>query len=56
MIKRTINLLVTLALYELGKYVIEQVFILLTSVDDIDMTFPEYDHAHLNGIKAEVSE
>ncbi|HGH0783398.1 TPA: transcriptional regulator, partial [Staphylococcus pseudintermedius] len=27
MIKRTINLLVTLALYELGKYVIEQVFI-----------------------------
>ncbi|AKS69771.1 transcriptional regulator [Staphylococcus schleiferi] len=56
MIKRTINLLITLALYELGKYVTEQVIITLISVDDIDMTFAEYDHAHLNGIKAEVSE
>ncbi|MBA8778645.1 transcriptional regulator [Staphylococcus schleiferi subsp. coagulans] len=56
MIKRTINLLITLALYELGKYVTEQVIITLMSVDDIDMTFAEYDHAHLNGIKAEVSE
>ncbi|EGQ0318562.1 transcriptional regulator [Staphylococcus pseudintermedius] len=37
MIKRTINLLVTLALYELGKYVIEQVFILLTANDDVEV-------------------
>ncbi|EGQ3454756.1 transcriptional regulator [Staphylococcus pseudintermedius] len=56
MIKRTINLLVTLALYELGKYVIEQVFILLTSVDDIDMTFPEYDRMYSINLNAEVSE
>ncbi|WP_340293806.1 transcriptional activator RinB [Staphylococcus coagulans] len=56
MIKRIINLLITLALYELGKYLTEQVIITLMSVDDIDMTFTEYDHIHLNNFKAEVSE
>ncbi|MEJ7540386.1 transcriptional activator RinB [Staphylococcus intermedius] len=55
MLKRTINLLVTLALYELGKYVTEQVFILLTANDEID-TFNECDHAHLNNIRAEVTD
>ncbi|WP_340293443.1 transcriptional activator RinB [Staphylococcus coagulans] len=56
MIKRTINLLVTLALYELGKYVIEQAIVVLTSVDDIDMTFADCDHMHLNNLRAEVSD
>ncbi|EHS7176003.1 transcriptional regulator [Staphylococcus pseudintermedius] len=56
MIKRTINLLVTLALYELGKYVIEQVIIVLTSVDDIDMTFADCDHMHLDNLRAEVTD
>ncbi|MBA8761727.1 transcriptional activator RinB [Staphylococcus coagulans] len=55
MIKRTINLLITLLLYELGKYLTEQAIIILTANDDVD-TFNEYDHAHLNNIRAEVSE
>ncbi|MBA8773124.1 transcriptional regulator [Staphylococcus schleiferi subsp. coagulans] len=55
MIKRTINLLITLALYELGKYLMEQVIIMLTASDDIDK-FNEYDHMHLNNMRAEVSE
>ncbi|MFB3175120.1 transcriptional regulator [Staphylococcus pseudintermedius] len=56
MIKRTINLLVTLALYELGKYLTEQLIIILTSVDDIDMTFADCDHIHLNNLRAEVTD
>ncbi|MFO3694306.1 transcriptional regulator [Staphylococcus felis] len=55
MIKRTLNLLITLALYELTKYVTEQVLIVLTSDDEID-TFNEYDHIDLNNLKVEVSE
>ncbi|HHU6749851.1 TPA: transcriptional activator RinB [Staphylococcus pseudintermedius] len=55
MIKRTINLLITLTLYELGKYLTEQVIIILTANDEVG-TFNECDHAHLNGIKAEVSD
>ncbi|MBT2844751.1 transcriptional activator RinB [Staphylococcus coagulans] len=55
MIKRTINLLITLALYELGKYLTEQVLIMLTANDEVD-TFNKYDHIHLNNFKAEVSE
>ncbi|EJA1955481.1 TPA: transcriptional regulator [Staphylococcus pseudintermedius] len=55
MIKRTINLLVTLALYELGKYLTEQLIIILTANDEVD-AFNEYDHIDLNDIRAEVSE
>ncbi|HGH0827265.1 TPA: transcriptional regulator [Staphylococcus pseudintermedius] len=55
MIKRTINLLITLALYELGTYLTEQAIIILTANDDID-TFNEYDHINLNNMRAEVSE
>ncbi|PCF78193.1 MULTISPECIES: transcriptional activator RinB [Staphylococcus intermedius group] len=55
MIKRTINLLITLALYELGKYLTEQAIIILTASDDID-TFNDYDHIDLNNIRAEVSD
>ncbi|HCA7647684.1 TPA: transcriptional regulator [Staphylococcus pseudintermedius] len=46
MIKRTINLLITLALYELGTYLTEQAIIILTANDEID----QYD------FRAEVSE
>ncbi|EJL1298694.1 transcriptional regulator [Staphylococcus pseudintermedius] len=56
MIKRITKLIVTLATYELIKYATEQVIIVLTSVDDIDMTFPDCDHMHLNNIRAEVSD
>ncbi|ELH1834216.1 transcriptional regulator [Staphylococcus pseudintermedius] len=55
MIKRTINLLITLALYELGTYLTEQAIVVLTANDDVN-TFNEYDHAHLNNLQAEVSE
>ncbi|EJO7153720.1 transcriptional activator RinB [Staphylococcus pseudintermedius] len=54
MIKRTINLLVTLALYELGKHLTEQLIIILTANDDVD-AFNEYDHIDSNDIRAEVS-
>ncbi|PCE19717.1 transcriptional activator RinB [Staphylococcus pseudintermedius] len=54
MIKRTINLLVTLALYELGKYVTEQLIIILTANDEVD-AFNLQDHIDLNDIRAEVS-
>lgn len=54
MIKRTINLLITLALYELGTYLTEQAIIILTANDDVD-AFNEYDHINLNDIRAEVS-
>ncbi|EIT0466792.1 transcriptional regulator [Staphylococcus pseudintermedius] len=56
MIKRITKLIVTLAAYELIKYVAEQVIIVLTSVDDIDMTFAEYDRTYSINLNAEVSE
>ncbi|MCE5677130.1 transcriptional regulator [Staphylococcus pseudintermedius] len=49
MIKRTINLLITLALYELGTYLTEQAIIILTANDDVD-AFNEYDHIALNDL------
>lgn len=54
--KRITKLIVTLATYELIKYATEQVIIVLTSVDDIDMTFPEYDRTYSINLNAEVSE
>ncbi|EGQ3349074.1 transcriptional activator RinB [Staphylococcus pseudintermedius] len=56
MIKRITKLIVTLASYELIKYLTEQAIIVLTSVDDIDMTFPEYDRTYSINLNAEVSE
>ncbi|ENJ4007419.1 transcriptional regulator [Staphylococcus pseudintermedius] len=56
MIKRITKLIVTLASYELIKYLTEQAIVVLTSVDDIDMTFADCDHMHLNNIRAEVSD
>ncbi|EKC6405502.1 transcriptional regulator [Staphylococcus pseudintermedius] len=56
MIKRITKLIVTLASYEPIKYLTEQAIIVLTSVDDIDMTFPEYDRTYSINLNAEVSE
>lgn len=55
MIKRTLNLFITLALYELGKFVAERAIVILTANDDVD-TFNDYDYPKLINIGAEVSE
>ncbi|MBA8777724.1 transcriptional regulator [Staphylococcus schleiferi subsp. coagulans] len=48
----------TLALYELGKYLTEQLIIVLTANDSVEAPndFCIDDHIHLNNFKAEVSE
>lgn len=58
MLKRTINLLITLALYELGKYLTEQAIIVLIANDSVEVPndFCIDDHIHLNNFKAEVSD
>lgn len=55
MIKHISKLIFTLAMYELGKYVTEQLLIKYTSNDDIEapQDFTQDDHIHLN---AEVSD
>ncbi|EZY74565.1 TPA: transcriptional regulator [Staphylococcus aureus] len=49
MIKQILRLLFLLAMYELGKYVTEQVYIMMTVNDDVEVP-SEYKH------RAEVSE
>ncbi|HDP5859693.1 TPA: transcriptional regulator [Staphylococcus aureus] len=49
MIKQMLRLLFLLAMYELGKYVTEQVYIMMTANDDVEAP-SEYKH------RAEVSE
>ncbi|HBG3197898.1 TPA: transcriptional regulator [Staphylococcus aureus] len=49
MIKQILRLLFLLAMYELGKYVTEQVYIMMTANDDVEAS-SEYKH------RAEVSE
>ena len=55
MIKHISKLIFTLAMYELGKYVMEQLLIKYTANDDIEapQDFTKDDHIHLN---AEVSD
>ncbi|MCE5089212.1 transcriptional activator RinB [Staphylococcus devriesei] len=55
MIKHISKLIFTLAMYELGKYLMNELIVYLQSEDDIDMPkdFNQLDHIHLN---AEVSE
>ncbi|WP_049423808.1 transcriptional activator RinB [Staphylococcus warneri] len=55
MIKHISKLIFTLAMYELGKYVMEQLLIRLTANDEIEVPqdFTQDDHIHLN---AEVSD
>lgn len=50
MIKHILKLLFTLATYELGKYVTEQLLIKYTSNDEVEAPkdFNKYDHIHLN--------
>ncbi|GAB5848698.1 transcriptional activator RinB [Staphylococcus aureus] len=57
MIKQILRLLFLLAMYELGKYVTEQVYIMMTANDDVEMAS---DFAKLSDqsdlMRAEVSE
>ncbi|HEI9392221.1 TPA: transcriptional activator RinB [Staphylococcus aureus] len=57
MIKQILRLLFLLAMYELGKYVTEQVYIMMTANDDVEATS---DFAKLSDqcdlMRAEVSE
>ncbi|ENK6466422.1 transcriptional regulator [Staphylococcus pseudintermedius] len=55
MFKRITKLIVTLTAYELIKYLTEQAIVVLTANDDVD-TFNEYDHAHLDNLRAEVTD
>lgn len=58
MIKHILKLLFTLAMYELGKWVTEQVIIWWQSDDELDapLDFTDADHEHLNRLMREVSE
>ncbi|MCE5096537.1 transcriptional activator RinB [Staphylococcus devriesei] len=56
MIKHISKLIFTLAMYELGKYITNQILIKMQANDDVDrppQDFTQDDHIHLN---AEVSE
>ncbi|MGM8203476.1 transcriptional activator RinB [Escherichia coli] len=55
MIKRILKNLFIIAMYELGKYLMNELIVYLQSEDDIDMPkdFNQLDHIHLN---AEVSD
>lgn len=60
MIKRIIKIWFIIAVYELSKYITNELIVMLQSEDDID-TAPndfasEWDQYDLNRIKAEVSE
>ncbi|PTL13371.1 transcriptional activator RinB [Staphylococcus haemolyticus] len=47
MIKRVIKIWFIIALYELSKYLTNELIVKLQSEDDVD-TFNQSDHAHLN--------
>ena len=47
MIKRISKILFTIALYELSKYLTNELIVKLQSEDDVD-TFKQSDHMHLN--------
>lgn len=60
MIKRILKIWFIIAVYELSKYITNELIVMLQSEDDID-TAPkdfasEWDQIDLNKIKAEVSE
>ncbi|WP_154836102.1 transcriptional activator RinB [Staphylococcus pasteuri] len=58
MIKHISKLIFTLAMYELGKFVTEQLIIWWQSDDDLEapLDFTDADHVHLNRLMREVSE
>lgn len=47
MFKRTLKIWFIIALYELSKYLTNELIVKLQSEDDVD-TFNQSDHAHLN--------
>lgn len=56
MIKRLLKIWFTIAIYELGKYITNQILIKMQANDDVDrppQDFTQDDHIHLN---AEVSD
>jgi len=57
-IKHISKLIFTIAMYELGKWVTEQLIIWWQSDDELDapLDFTDADHAHLNRLWREVSE
>jgi len=57
MIKRILKIWFTIAMYELGKYVTEQLIVWWQSDDELDapLDFTDADHAHLNRLMREVS-
>ncbi|MBS3412317.1 transcriptional activator RinB [Staphylococcus aureus] len=57
MIKQILRLLFLLAMYELGKYVTEQVYIMMTANDDVEAPsdFPKSSDQY-DLMRAEVSE
>lgn len=58
MIKHISKLIFTLAMYELGKYITNQILIKMQANDDVDVSSDyarESDQYDINGIKAEVS-
>lgn len=60
MIKRISKILFTIAVYELSKYLTNELIVKLQSVDDIDAAPKDFaresDQIDLNKIRAEVSE
>ncbi|WP_049438172.1 transcriptional activator RinB [Staphylococcus hominis] len=60
MIKRIIKIWFIIAVYELSKYITNELIVMLQSEDDIDTAPNDYaletDQFDLNRIKAEVSE
>ncbi|MCH8664240.1 transcriptional activator RinB [Staphylococcus lugdunensis] len=52
MIKRILKIWFIISLYELSKYITNELIVKLQSVDDVEVhkDFNEDDHAHLNGI------
>ena len=58
MIKSTLKIIATIALYEAAKYITEQAIIYRTQNDDVEAPadFDINDHMHLNDLKAEVSD
>lgn len=58
MFKRILKIWFIIALYELSKYLTNELIIKLQSEDELDapLDFTDADHAHLNRLMREVSE
>ncbi|QHW36641.1 transcriptional regulator [Staphylococcus ursi] len=58
MLNKMLKILFYIAMYELGKYMTEQILIKCISNNDVEALkdFTQNDHIHLNNFKAEVSD